>query len=168
MYFDMHPLLIARAAMAASRKSNNNRIEADLWITGTADMEGVSLNDERVAQARYWLQVESSGTFVVLISRYARGGFSVMRAAEEALSTDLWGPADGQGKRTGDGARAYVSPSEMGGQPTPSIYTLQAIPYLAELPRDPWAPQPTPEEVMRRITASTGIAFATELPRKAA
>lgn len=106
---------------------------------------------------------DSAAPFVVRLSPYTRTGFAVVLAAEEALSTDFWGPKDAEGRRSGNGPRRYVSPHEMNGKPCPAIYALQSIPYLARLPRDPWAPnQPTVAQVCERITKATGIQFEVE------
>lgn len=99
----------------------------------------------------------------VKISRYARGGFAVLLAAEEALATDMWGPKDEKGNRPGHGERKYVSQHTMNGAPCPTIYTYQSLPYIAALPRDPWAKnQPTREEVADRIAQATGFIFEFE------
>lgn len=66
-YFDtMNAKEIARAAIRASPTKHTHPehgggsiSKANLWITTTADMEGVRLDDPRVARARQWLEMFS-------------------------------------------------------------------------------------------------------------
>jgi hypothetical protein len=62
MYFDtMNAQQIARAALRANPNGlgGGSISKANLWITSTADMEGVKLDDQRVERARRWLEMFS-------------------------------------------------------------------------------------------------------------
>jgi hypothetical protein len=69
-YFDTkNAREIARAALLANPTKHTDPkwgggsiSKANLWITATADMEGVRLDDPRVALARRWLGMFSNCT----------------------------------------------------------------------------------------------------------
>lgn len=72
MYFDtMNAQQISHAAhlatakgptfvLAGRRYRSPDKHAAQLWITSTADMEGVALSDPRVARARQWANMVSA------------------------------------------------------------------------------------------------------------
>lgn len=70
-YFEMDAQRVAHAAARASQIGPTFRLggrdmrsfsveRAQLWITATADMEGVPLSDPRVARARAWVPIISA------------------------------------------------------------------------------------------------------------